>query len=83
MMNFSRKGTEVTAEIEANVGVEKRFFTFTINLSDDVYAYMLRENFQTKMSRALQTIREEAYEQGWKAAKAKRARATWFSGQWK
>lgn len=82
MMNFSRKGTAVTAVIEANVGVERRFFNFTVTLSDEVYAYMLRENFQTKMREALQEIRREAYSQGWKAAKAKTAQQTFFSGSW-
>lgn len=82
MINFSRKGTEVTAQIEANVGVAARLFNFKVNLSDEVYAYMLRENFQMKMREALQEIRRVVYDQGWKDAKAKTAKATWFSGGW-
>lgn len=82
MINFSRKDSAVTVEVEANVGVAARFFHFTMNLSNEVYAYMLRENFQTKMTKALQDIRREAYEQGWKDAKAKIARRDWFSGGW-
>lgn len=82
MIKFLRKGSEITAQIEANVGVERRFFQFTLNLQSEVYACLLRDNFSEKLRNSLKTIREEAYVKGWKDAKAKTAKETWFSGSW-
>lgn len=79
MISFTREGSVVTAQIEANVGVDKRFFRFTVSLSDDVYASMLRENFDHYLRDKVKSIREEEYEKGWADAKAKRKKQTWFA----
>ena len=80
MINFKRNGLKVIAEIECNVGVDKRFFQFTLDTNDEIYAVLLQENFQAFLRSSAERIRREAYEKGFKDAKAKRAKDAWFSG---
>lgn len=43
-------------------------------------ASLLREALQEKFSDRVKTARRDAYAQGWRDAKAKRKRETWFAG---
>jgi hypothetical protein len=55
-------------------------FTLSVNLSDEVYARLLRDEFNRRIENALKDAREKSYNAGWRQAKAKEARSDWFSG---
>ena len=52
------------------------------NAIGTIQAEAMVEVIQTKMWDTLKTIRAKAYEQGWKDAKAKAQKETWFGGWW-
>ena len=81
MITFYRKGNIVIAQIEANVGIEKHVFNFSVTLSDEVYACLLRQNFTEFLMMKVKSAREEAYNRGWNDKTARRRKETWFSPQ--
>lgn len=77
MIVFKNEGAKVTAELKAANGWIY-YFTYATAGGND-HAFMLKESLSKKLCDTLQGIREEAYEQGWADAKAKRKKCTWFS----
>ena len=57
-------------------------YHFTWACANDVYAGFLANAMENQLGDRLAAIRAEAYEQGWKDAKAKRHKASWFSRRW-
>lgn len=59
-------------------------WAFTISTcQDEPYAIMLSERMQKDLSNKLESIRREAYNEGWKDAKSKKvAKRTWFKSWW-
>lgn len=45
-------------------------------------ARLLAHSLRSRISDLLSRIRREAYEDGWRDAKAKRRKATWWPGNW-
>lgn len=82
MINFTRKGTQVIAEIETDIEIAARCFNLGYTCSDEVYACLLVRNWEKKLRSSLQEIRRRAYDEGWKDSKAKTAKQTWFAGGW-
>jgi hypothetical protein len=80
VLNFKREGTKVIAVIEANVSQDKRFLHFSWDTNDEMWGELLQENLQNGLRLKLEDIRRKAYESGWKDARGKRKRETWFSG---
>ena len=59
-------------------------WTFTHSHSDKYYAALACHQMQAQLGDAIQAMRQEAYQQGWKEAKAhKGGQTTWFSRNWK
>ena len=83
MITFSRKGTEVLVDVKHGVFFGEEYFRLEIHQAYEYQAELLLRQLDKNLSSQLERIRKEAYEQGFKDAKAKRAKQTWFSGRWK
>jgi len=80
MITFERSDTELKVIVETNLGSSYWLYW---KCSDKQYAMLLREHIEQKLSRKLEQIRRESYEQGWKDAKSKKvAKKTWFKSWW-
>lgn len=83
MIRFSRDGTVVRATVSCPIpNYESRDFWFQWIPGDEAYAGLLSAALQTRMVDQLERIRREAYEQGWKDAKAKTVRRKHFRMGW-
>lgn len=81
MITFDRKEKQVVLEVSCFIPFwNDRVFSFYWNCEDEVYAGLLAYRFSREFERAVRTAREEAYNDGWKDAKAKRIRKTWWGG---
>lgn len=80
MFTFERDGTSLKLQVEAKTYIAKRWYSFSWQCTDEIYADLLVKNFQEHLSNRLQGIRRSAYEEGWKDAKAKKKKETWFAG---
>lgn len=80
MFTFIRDKTDVKVQIEAKSSVQARWFVFTWHCSDEVYADLLVKSFEANLEEKLKKARKESYDQGWKNAKAKQKRETYFGG---
>lgn len=56
--------------------------TFTYEACSEPGAGMFIECLETRMGDTLEALRKEAYENGWRDAKAKAAKRSWFSRFW-
>lgn len=80
MIQFTREGTKVRIEISSNA--LSKSFLFYHECGQDHFASLMDDSYQERMSQSLERIRREAYNQGWKDAKAKVKKESWFSGWW-
>lgn len=78
MIKFNSSGGDVKIVVDSGVGK----FTFTHHCAEDYLAGLMRDQYEKHMNSVLEQERRKAYDQGWKDAKAKRKRETWFSGWW-
>lgn len=83
MITFSRNDNKVIVKVEHGIFHGDQYFELDILQNYQYQAQLLRNALELNLSRKLEEIRKEAYEQGWKDAKAKRKKQTWFSGWWK
>lgn len=82
MIEIKRSGTQLVISAEIFIGtVGDRTYEATWEAGSEAYAGLIRSEIQRNLERRLERIRREAYAQGWKDAKAKRAKKTLFSGQ--
>lgn len=79
MFRIKNDGTKVQVLIEAGVNVAKRWFTFTYDTQDEVYAELLATSFQKFLENKLESARRDAYNKGWIDAKHHMKKETWFS----
>lgn len=76
-------------KLECKVTIDVPFhgpvtWTFNHTHSDKYYAALACRQMQNEMGEALIAMRKEAYEQGWKEARARKSGKTeWFSRCWK
>lgn len=82
MIEISNKGSNVTVNVKGRYPVMDWTWNFSIDVTHEAYAKMLGENLRESMSFRLCAIREEAYRQGWKDAKAKTKKQGWFRRTW-
>lgn len=82
MIEITRDQKEVVLKVETGLEPKANVFLFKWNCNDECYATLLRDHMHERLNRKLAAIREEAYLQGWKDAKAKTAKKTWFSRWW-
>jgi hypothetical protein len=74
-----RNGSQVEIKVTVNNGTG---FVFAWNTGAEWSAMLLRDAVAVAIADRLETIRKQAYEDGWKDAKAKRARSQWFERGW-
>jgi hypothetical protein len=83
-IDFYCSGNEVTAAVTIDVPVlGPRIWKFVLGHPDPTFAAFAQNAMAVQLRDALQNIRREAYEAGWKDAKARRRKATWFSRFWR
>lgn len=83
MFNFKRHITKIELKIEPQIsGADSWYYTFTADFHDEPGAQLVMNAIEDNLEKRLKKIRSDAYEEGWKDAKAKRKRADWFSGWW-
>lgn len=79
-VTINRKGQDVELWLDAFIpNYDSRRFGFTFHCGGDVYAGLLTEHLRKRLGNLVEEARREAYEQGWKDAKAKRSKSDWFS----
>lgn len=80
MIQFEREDNKVKVTIQS--GCINWQYYFRYQAYDEVHAELLTRQFDKHMRDKLESIRREAYEQGWKDAKGKKAKENWFSTLW-
>lgn len=83
MISFSRIENTVKVKVQHGIFHNDAHFALTINQDYEYQAQLLLNQLDKHLRNNLEAIRKEAYEQGWKDAKAKRKKKTWFSSWWK
>lgn len=78
MIDFQQSGADVKITIDSGVGK----FVFTHNCTHGYLAGLMRTQYEQHVVSVLEKITRDAYNQGWKDAKAKTKKATWFKGWW-
>lgn len=82
MISFKRIDNKVEVQVKHGVLFNDQYFTLNINETYAYQAELLTRQLNDQLQKKLEAIRKEAYEQGWKDAKAKSAKKTWFSRWW-
>lgn len=77
MIKIYRKKTYVFVEVDTNLDW---VVPFKWVQSSELDAVLLERHLRDELYSRVEAIREEAYNQGWKDAKAKRKKQTWFWG---
>lgn len=83
MLKFWRKENIVYVCVEHGIFWGNEYFELEIHQGKDYQAELLREALNENLNRHITKIKEEYYNQGWKDAKAKTKKRTWFGGGWK
>lgn len=81
MIDVVREGTKVKVAIDPSMFDGKSMCLYW-DCTYDWYASLLVQKINATMSARLRSIREEAYEAGWKDAKAKKSKADWQGSGW-
>jgi hypothetical protein len=76
-LTIAREGTRVVLRVRLDVVNET--FEWSYDARTEWAATLLRNALSDALSKRMSQAREEAYEDGWKHAKAKKAKETWFS----
>lgn len=80
MIDYSRHGKQVRASIEIDVpGYEERILYFYWNCDNEIFAGLLASELQRQQDNNIIHDKREAYLQGYKDGRAKRAKQTFFS----
>jgi len=82
MITFERKNKEVLIKIQHGIWTNN-YFERTINQDYEYQAELLTRQLNKHLNDELSRVRRDAYNEGWKDAKAKRAKRTQFTGWWK
>jgi hypothetical protein len=85
MIEIVREGTKLVVKITVWIPtLGERVYPCTWECGTEEYAGFLADAISLRMGNKLQAIRQEAYNKGWKEAKAKKGgRYSWFSRAWK
>lgn len=80
-LDFRREGQSLFVNTTIYVpGHGDISYTATIGLGNEYYAGFVVDALKKQMGDEMNAMRRESYEEGWKAAKAKKAsKETWFS----
>lgn len=80
MLCFKRVDSKVRVEVET--GLLNRYYCHEIDFNSELIAELVRQQYQKHMEATLKFIREEAYNDGWRDAKAKKAKRSIFKCWW-
>jgi len=76
-LHVQREGNKVVVKLPT---VLDRYYTFAIDMVHETTAELLARDMDRRLETAIRLARESAYNDGWRAAKAKKAaKDTWFS----
>jgi hypothetical protein len=79
MIEFKREGAVVKVHLDTGAG-------WTLwpkyECSDELYAILLRDRLANRVFSKLQSIREEAYSQGYADGRGKKAKRSYHAGYW-
>ncbi len=79
MLDFYREGSVLTVKVHVNrIG---HSFKFDFNAGTEWSAKLLVQAMRDGAGACMEQIRRDAYLEGWRDAKAKRRKQTWFSSQ--
>ena len=80
MSNFYREGSTVKVDLEVDCcsDVKDRYPHFTYVVNDDLSAELLVQAYNKQFDRWSKEIKQDAYETGWKDAKSKKKKETFF-----
>lgn len=79
MIKIWKNGTQIKLEVDPGMS-DKKVMYFYWECGTEWYSELLRKQLDERLWASLKKIREDAYNDGWKDAKAKKMRQTWFSG---
>ena len=83
MLSFKREGTNVIVRIDFTTPDAGEFhIPLDWRHSGTDLASLRVDSLERQLRTKLSIIREEAYNKGWRDAKAKTTKETWFSGWW-
>lgn len=77
--NGDKKCTQVIANIETNLDVEKSVLCFQWECGAQYTAELLRQHLNKSIGDYLQSTTREAYHEGYKDGKNKQKKKLWFS----
>ncbi len=83
MINIKRDGSIVKINVQTDLRHESggtSSYPFSFNCGDTAYADLLERYLKDRLSSEMKKARQEAYEKGWREAKAKVKKETWFNG---
>jgi hypothetical protein len=83
MIDISQDGAHLLVTLTGEYPISGTRFTLRWDAGSSWAANLLRYHMDKRMGEQLEALRREAYERGWKDAKAHRTKATWFSSAWK
>ena len=72
MIQFRSKENRVLVTVDTGVPTAARFYEPTIQMGDEVQAYVMAEHLNKKLEDAIVKAKKEYYNLGWADAKAKR-----------
>lgn len=79
MISISRYETKVKITVETGTSTGGDLWLYW-ECNSELFAELLTNELREKLTERLQAIRQEEYNQGWKHAKAKKAKQNWFAG---
>jgi hypothetical protein len=82
MISFKRTENKVQVNIEHGIFGQDDFFALYINQGIDYQAELLRNALQENLNRHLTDLKRKYYEKGWKDAKGKKKKESFFFGGW-
>jgi hypothetical protein len=82
MFEVKREKNNVRIDVSLKIpGADTWYWTFHLSQHTDAEAQLLVNAINNNLEKVLKEIRKEAYEMGFKDARAKRRKETWFSGR--
>lgn len=82
MFAIERDGSTVRVIVTPAFPIQSQPFSFKYDAGVEWAALLVWNNLREKQMKELHRIREEAYAEGWKDAKAHKVKQTWFSSMW-
>lgn len=80
MITLISRDNKVIAQLNCGGMASKWWYHFTCQRQDEAEALLLLDNLNKELERRVKQLCKDHYERGWKDAKAKRKKETWFRG---